>query len=100
MVIDFLRTFSALTRAEQRVFIYCLEKCPFPRPYTGDLERIANGTDLSRMTVYKALLNISATPQLHHLVCYIRTDINQLIRDEYHNFSAGGDFINGGDYAT
>lgn len=83
MILKFLKEFSRLSPSEQQVFLYCLENCPHPRRYTGDLRKIQQNTHLSRLTVYQALNHISNLPHLRKAVCYIRTDIDDLLRDEY-----------------
>lgn len=83
MLLKFLETFANLRPAEQQVFLFCLKNNPFPRPYTGDIRQISRSTGLSRTTVYNSLLRISQTPRLRRLVCYIRTDVNELIKQEY-----------------
>lgn len=83
MILAFLQRFSALTSAEQKVFLYCVKNCPFPRRYTGDLQAIIYFTGLSRCTVYKALRTISRDKCLQQAVRYIQMDIKDLLRQEY-----------------
>lgn len=90
MFLKFLKEFSELSPSEQRVFLFCLEHLPHPRRYTGDLRRIQNNTGLSRLTVYQALNHISALPHLRKCVFYIRTDISELLRDEYAEIAGDG----------
>ena len=86
MFLDFLQEFAKLSPAEQNVFLFCLKNCPHPRKYTGDLAFIISGTGLARLTVYSALRKISGNPLLRKVVCYIQTDINDLIKIDYQTF--------------
>jgi hypothetical protein len=90
MILKFLKEFSRLSPSEQQVFLYCLENCPHPRRYTGDLRQIQTHTQLSRLTVYQALNHISNLPHLRKAVCYIRTDIKELKKEEYRELLRGG----------
>ena len=83
IIIKFLHEFSKLSHAEQKIFLFCLENCPHPRPYTGDLGRISQATGLSRTTVFNALQSIAHHQDLHALVAYIRSaNIKELIAAE------------------
>lgn len=63
-LLAFLREFSRLAPTHQRVFLWCLEHRPFPRPFTGDFGDIAIATGLHRNTVRYALRSISRHPVL------------------------------------
>ena len=71
-ILNFLEEFSSLTKKHQAVFLFCLKKCPFPRPYTGDLKIIELATGSQRNTVRAALREISRRKSLKHLVAYSR----------------------------
>jgi hypothetical protein len=75
-MIEFLREFAKLSPAEQRVFIYCAEKLPFPRAYSGDLQEITTQTGLYYQTVRQALFSITASPILSRVVKYIHSDVS------------------------
>jgi DNA-binding MarR family transcriptional regulator len=83
MILSFLQEFSKLTHAEQKIFLFCLEHCPHPRQYTGDLGAIAQATGLSRTTVYNALRSIRKREKLNELVSYVHhVNIKELIAGE------------------
>lgn len=83
MILSFLQEFSKLTHAEQKIFLFCLEHCPHPRPYTGDLGTISQATGLSRTTVYNALRSIRKREKLNELVSYVHhVNIKELIAGE------------------
>ena len=76
-IFSFLREFSQLTPAQQRVFLYCAEKIPFPQAYTGDIQRIIIGTGLPRKTISTAFVAIAALPTLSRIVKYIHMDVSR-----------------------
>lgn len=76
-ILEFLQDFAQLTRAEQQVFLFALKNCPFPRWYSGDLQRIAAGSGIHLKTVERAFKKISAHPRLRRLVCYIHVDVRE-----------------------
>jgi hypothetical protein len=81
-ILAFLQDFAQLTRAEQQVFIFALKNCPFPRWYSGDLQRIAQGSGIHLKTVERAFKKISRHPRLRRLVCYIHVDVKQEFQRE------------------
>jgi hypothetical protein len=93
MLIDFLQDFCKLTNSEQRVFLYCLKNCPFPRSKTDDLNSIAYALGLSYKSVWRAIHAFELYPQFNRLVKYIHSDILPSSDDEnYFNVVAGGLF--------
>lgn len=76
MILDFLKEFSRLSSAEQKVFLFCAENLPFPRAYSGDLQEITLHTGLYYQTVRQALFTISAAPLLSKVVKYIHSDVS------------------------
>lgn len=96
MLIDFLQDFCKLTNSEQRVFVHCLKKCPFPRAKTDDLNAIAFALGLSYKSVWRAVHAFKLYPQFNRLVKYIHSDIlPQPDKQSDFEFSAGEQF--GGD---
>ena len=75
MFLEFLEKFCKLTNSEQRIFIFCLKKCPFPRSRTDDLLQIAFSLGLSYKTVWRAFQTFKHYPQFDKLVKYIHSDI-------------------------
>jgi hypothetical protein len=93
MLIDFLQDFCKLTNSEQRVFLYCLKNCPFPRAKTDDLNAIAYALGLSYKSVWRAVHAFELYPQFNRLVKYIHSDILPSSDDENcFNVVAGGQF--------
>lgn len=76
MILKFLQEFSQLSRAEQKVFLFCCRKLPNPVAYSGDIQRIALGTGLYYHTVRQALHHINSLPMVSRAVRYIRTDVS------------------------
>ena len=72
--IDFLTDFARLSPKSQRVFLFCLSRCPHPRPYSGDIAFIALGSGVHRNTVRYALRYISRHHSLSRLVQLDRSD--------------------------
>jgi hypothetical protein len=96
MLIDFLQDFCKLTNSEQRVFLYCLKKCPFPRSKTDDLNSIAYALGLSYKSVWRAVHAFKLYPQFNRLVKYIHSDIlPEPDKQSYFEFSTGGQFARG-----
>jgi hypothetical protein len=83
-VLSFLHEFSRLTPAQQRVFLYCLENCPYPQAYTGDIQRVMIGTGYPRKTIATAFIAIQAQPTLSTLVRYIHSDISRPVMIPLH----------------
>jgi hypothetical protein len=76
--LPFLQEFSQLSPVEQKIFLFCLEHCPHPRKYTGDIAFISSRAGIHRKSVEKALKKISALPLLRRCVAYILVkDINK-----------------------
>jgi hypothetical protein len=75
-MLQFLKEFTKLSPAEQKVFLYCLEHCPQPRAYSGDLQEITLHTGLYYQTVRQALSHISAMQTLSRAVKYIHSDVS------------------------
>jgi hypothetical protein len=75
-MLQFLKEFTKLSPAEQKVFLYCLEYCPRPRAYSGDLQEITLHTGLYYQTVRQALSHISAMQTLSRAVKYIHSDVS------------------------
>ena len=93
MFLEFLEKFCKLTNSEQRIFIYCLKKCPFPRSRTDDLLQIAFALGLSYKTVWRAFQTFKHYPQFDKLVKYIHSDILPKDHDaDCLNVIAGGVF--------
>ena len=76
MILQFLKEFSRLSPAEQKVFLFCLEKLPYPHAYSGDLQHIAISTGLYYQTVRQAMYSIAASPILSSAVKYIHSDVS------------------------
>jgi hypothetical protein len=76
MFLKFLKEFAALSRSEQQVFLYCLEKCPFPRKKSSDLNFIAQSLGLSYKTTWKAIKVLSSKKAFNRVVKYINLDIH------------------------
>jgi len=69
-MVEFLGEFAKLSPSQQLIFIYCLQNCPHPIPYSGDLNRIAILNQVSYRTVQRALSAISSFKHLARAVFY------------------------------
>jgi hypothetical protein len=76
MLFNFLQEFSHLTPAEQKVFLFCVEKKPYPLSYSGDLQEIAVATGLYYQTVRQAVYSFRQYPLLNKCVRYIHSDVS------------------------
>lgn len=72
MFLNFLHEFCKLSPSEQRVFLYCLEKKPYPRKKSDDLKSISLSLNLSYKTVWRAMSAINNNKALSQLVHYIK----------------------------
>lgn len=73
-LMDLLMEFSSLRPRHRKIFLWCLEHCPNPRPYTGDLGMICEATGSDRRTVWGALRAIGSRRILSCAVCYGHVD--------------------------
>lgn len=71
-VLMFMEEFASLTPTQQRVFLYCLQECPFPKAYSGDIRKIASATELHVRTVQRALKIIKKHPKLSRAVYFTK----------------------------
>ena len=78
-ILPLLNELLSLTKAQQNIFLYCLKKCPRPRPYTGDLFQISNATKSCRNTVHDALVLINKKKYLSKIVRYVRINTKEQI---------------------
>jgi hypothetical protein len=96
----FLQEFARLSPVEQRVFLFCLQKIPHPRKFTGDISFISRSSGIHRKSVERALKKISSSPILRRCVCYIQLDVipefyaqNALHSTQAGQFDGEGDFF-------
>lgn len=73
----FLQEFARLSPVEQKIFLFCLQKIPHPRKFTGDIAYIAQSIGVHRKSVERALKKISASRLLRRCVCYILLDVKR-----------------------
>ena len=93
MLLQFVKEFSKLSPAEQKVFIFCVEHLPQPVAYSGDLQRIAQATGLYYQTVRQAMYTFRRYPLLSGIVKYIHSDVSapKLVSLDAAGMVAGGE---------
>lgn len=75
MFFEFLQHFADLSKSEQKIYLYCLQKKAFFRHGSEDLNNLAFKLDLSYKTVWRAVKNLAKNPISSSVVKYIHSDI-------------------------
>lgn len=75
MFFEFLQHFADLSKSEQKIYLYCLQKKAFFRHGSEDLNILAFKLHLSYKTVWRAVKNLAENPITSSVVKYIHSDI-------------------------
>jgi hypothetical protein len=72
MILKFLVEFAALSKSEQKVFLFCIQHHPTIYAHSGDIQAIAAALSLYYQTTRRALNHIASLPTLSKCINYAK----------------------------